>query len=174
MLNTSTVCFLVLAALFQDKLTPQPVPMPAPQPKYDWVKHVADCDDAIYNGSKVKFLVIEEPEVFEKEWKKYVGDKPLPKIEFKNNLAVLILSGAQHSGGYSIKVSDIKTDKVKTNIVVQFREPNPLANEGQAKRTSPYVVITVKKENIDLKNHYFFLFVKKISYPVFAADVVKE
>ena len=170
-----TITGIGLAGLFKyQDATPRPRPMPASPNLGDYVRHIDDCDDAIYDGQREKLIIAPNEEALREVWKKYVGKKYLPKIDFSKNFAGLVLYGERRTSGHLINVTEINTDEIKTNVIAEFSEPNPLTENSLTKITSPYVVIEIEKKDIDQKRHYFFLWPKKITYPCCVGDVVNE
>ncbi len=93
----------------------------------------------------------------EKEWRElwqvhsssFAPAKPVPSVDFNEEMIVAVFAGEKRTGGYEVEIAEIEADRTKRQLRVSYREskPPPDAIVTQV-LTQPYHIVKLKK--IDL------------------------
>ncbi|MFB6098615.1 MAG: protease complex subunit PrcB family protein [Salinibacter sp.] len=95
--------------------------------------------------------VLRDEEAYAAFWERLHADRSSvperPEINFENKVVVGLVLGERPSGGYSIKINDIRSSENSQKIQVQYTEVVP--GDGCAVTmalTSPYVLLAVETQ----------------------------
>ncbi len=102
-----------------------------------------------YGGEEPNLLIITEPNEVDSpgldvEFPSELANQ-LRHLDYDRFLAVLVLQGLKHQGGYSVTVQQIVRRDDRVNVYVEFTSPEPGTRRIQA-FTSPYHLVVVSKE----------------------------
>ncbi|OSY88239.1 hypothetical protein WH52_05525 [Tenacibaculum holothuriorum] len=94
----------------------------------------------------------------EKEWKDFlnkldgtnkVSSRFESVIDFNNTIVLVAVDKVRNSGGFGIKITELKDEKEKLSVVVQHTGPKPTDMVTMA-ITQPISIVKIKKTNKEI------------------------
>jgi VWFA-related protein len=96
------------------------------------------------NRTKPEQIVIRSQAEWEKVWQSLPTGKPLPEVDFEQEMLVAVFLGRRSTGGYSVRVDSVRREG--EGIVVAYREVAPAPDAVRTQQlTTPFVVARVVK-----------------------------
>src|SRR5689334_21222345 len=93
-----------------------------------------------------KNVVIRDQKTFSAVWKEHIGmgETPMPKVDFKKYDVIAVFIGPKPTGGFSVKIDDVKRGKTDAVVIATLAKPGPGTSTTQA-FTYPYAMKAVPK-----------------------------
>ncbi|MPZ18348.1 MAG: VWA domain-containing protein [Luteitalea sp.] len=96
------------------------------------------------NRTKPEQIVIRSQAEWEKLWESLPTGKPLPKVDFEQEMLVAVFLGRRSTGGYSVRVDSVRREG--DGIIVAYREVAPASDAIRTQQlTTPFAVARVVK-----------------------------
>lgn len=88
--------------------------------------------------------VARTPQEWAALWRLHAPDRPLPAVDFSQDMVVAIFLGSRPSAGYSVEITGVKG--ANGSVVVQYRETQPRADAVTAQViTDPFHIAVIGK-----------------------------
>lgn len=90
----------------------------------------------------------------EKEWKQLltklnISKSNIPSIDFSKSTILVLIDKVRNTGGFSVKVENIKTEKEKLIVIVKHREPKP-RDRVTMSIGQPFQIVKINKTNKEI------------------------
>jgi hypothetical protein len=106
---------------------------------------VTTVGQGAYSGiNDASELVVRSPTEWDALWKAHAGLKPIPAVDFSQELIAAVFLGTRPSGGFGVEI--LGTRREAAALVIEYRERAPAAGDIVTQAlTSPFHIVKVPR-----------------------------